>query len=80
MVLTELLDDLRDTASSDEISIGDIVEAFEHRSLGAILTLFATIAGLPVTGANPGVSLVIGTLIIAAIVQSLFASGDIWVP
>lgn len=80
MALTEILDDLRDTASSEEVNVGDAIDAFEHRSLGAILTLFATVAALPVIGAIPGVSIVTGTLIIAAIIQSLFASGGIWAP
>lgn len=75
-----VLDDLKSVSDESCISVGEIVDAFKNRSLGALLTLLAFIAAIPVLGAIPGVSIVTGSLIVVAVVQSLFASGGVWVP
>lgn len=81
--LQSVLDDLETAGDADhgEIALGEILDAFEGRSLGVLLTFFGAVAALPVIGAIPGMSIVTGGLILVAVGQSLFggASG-IWAP
>ena len=81
--LQSVLEDLETAGDGDEgeIALGEILDAFEGRSLGVLLTLFGAVAALPVIGAIPGMSIVTGGLILVAVAQSLFggASG-IWAP
>ncbi|THH38142.1 exopolysaccharide biosynthesis protein [Aliishimia ponticola] len=80
MKLHEILDDLKDTAGSGDVKVGELLDAFSGRSLGVLITLFSVVAALPIIGALPGASIATGVLIIAAIGQSLFADGGIWAP
>jgi len=77
--LTGILDQLEETGG-ETVSIGDVLEAFRHRSLGALVTLFGTIASLPVVGGIPGVSILTGTLILVVIGQALRGGGSLWLP
>lgn len=79
--LTDILDDLKEADDGESTSIGDVLSAFEDRSLGAILTMLGAIAALPVIGGIPGMSILTGTLVAMAVLQSLFASGGgLWAP
>lgn len=78
--LQDLLTELRDAGSDKNTSVGDVLDSFEQRSLGVLLTVFAGIAVLPVVSALPGIPLLTASLIIVAVFQSLFTSGGIWAP
>ena len=78
--LEDLLKDLKNASDDRTTSVGDVIDTFEHRSLGVVLTVFAAIAALPVVGAIPGVSILTGALIILAVAQSFFASSGLWAP
>ncbi|MEO1550423.1 MAG: exopolysaccharide biosynthesis protein [Pseudomonadota bacterium] len=80
MALTAILDDLKDTGDGQSISLGSILDAFEQRSLGVLLTLFAAIAALPIIGGIPGMSSLVTGSFLIAIFQSLFADGGLWAP
>lgn len=80
MQLEDILDDLKQSANSGDTSVGGVLDAFSKQSLGVLITLFSTVAALPVIGAIPGVSIGAGALILVAIGQSLFANGGIWAP
>ena len=78
--LESLLDGL-DEAGSEEVSVEDIVHAFEHRSIGALVSVIALISAMPVVGGIPGVTLVTATMILLVVAQSLFHKrGGLWVP
>lgn len=77
---TSLLDDLEESGRRRGVTVGEILEAFEHRSLGVLLTLLGLIAILPVIGDIPGASISIGTLTLVAITQSLLGHGKLWAP
>lgn len=78
--LGHLLDDLGRSGREDTVSIGDVLDAFQRRSLGVVLALFGLIALMPVIGDIPGMSIVTGTLIIAGIMQSLVGGATLWLP
>lgn len=78
--LQSVLADLRDAGSDHVTTIGDILDAFQRRSLGVLLTLFAAIACLPVISALPGIPLLTASAILLAIFQSAFAQGGLWMP
>ena len=75
-----VLDDLKKSGRSDAVSAGEILEAFEHRSLGMLLTVFGLITILPVIGDIPGAAITMATLIVIASLQSLAGRGRLWMP
>lgn len=75
-----VLDDLKKSGRDEAVSAGEILRAFERRSLGVLLTVFGLIAVLPVIGDIPGASILIGTLILIAIGQSFMGGGALWMP
>lgn len=79
--LVDILDDLKEAGEANKISVGDVLEAFEHRSLGAILTVLGAVAALPVIGGIPGMSIFTGTLVLVSALQFFFTShGGLWAP
>lgn len=78
--LTSVLDELEATGRGETVSAGEVLEVFEHRSLGFLLTLFGLIAALPIIGDIPGVSILLATLILVVIGQSFVGGGSLWLP
>lgn len=76
-----ILDDIEEAGGDGSVSVGEILSAFEDRSLGVLLVLFGTLAAIPVIGGIPGASILTATLILIAIGQSfLDRSSGIWAP
>lgn len=80
--LENVLDALSDCAeeAGDALSVGRALDVFAERSFGALLTVIAAIAALPVIGAIPGVSILTGTLIILVAAQFLIGRKSPWIP
>ena len=78
--LSSVLAELGETGAPEAVSAGDVVEVFQHRSLGFLLTLFGLISALPIVGAIPGISILVATLIVVVIVQSFVGGGSLWLP
>ncbi len=78
--LSGVLEDLERCGHDDAVSVGDVLDAFAHRSLGFLITVFALIAAIPVIGAIPGVSILTGSLILIAIFQSVAGGKALWAP
>lgn len=78
--LSGVLDDIDGSGGEGTVSVGDILDSFQHRSLGVLLTLFGLIASLPVIGGIPGMSILTGTLILLAVIQSFLGGGSLWMP
>ena len=51
--LATVLDELQHSGREKAVSIGDVLDAFQHRSLGVLLTLFGLLAALPIIGDIP---------------------------
>ena len=78
--LSSVLDDLKGSRRTEAVSAGEIIEVFQHRSLGFLLTLFGLVAALPIIGDIPGVSMLVATLILIVIAQSFLGGGSLWLP
>lgn len=77
--LTGILDQLVDDTSGEQVSIGELLEAFRRRSFGPLLLIPAVIAVAP-TGAIPGMSIVTGTIILLVSIQMLIGREQAWLP
>lgn len=78
--LCDVLEELR-ALGDDGATVGEIVDHFAKRSLGAIFAMLGAIALVPPISAIPGVPGVTGSLIILAAAQSfLGGAGGIWTP
>ena len=78
--LQTILDDLANAGEGETTSVGEVLDAFENRSLGVLLALFGALAAIPVIGGLPGAPLVLCAFIMIAIAQSVFAKGGLWAP
>lgn len=78
--LEDLIEDVDDQAESkDQLSVGDLLDAFGTRSFGPLLAIPALIALSPV-GMIPGVPAVLGCVVILVAAQHLVGFRHPWVP
>ncbi|MCM2971463.1 MULTISPECIES: exopolysaccharide biosynthesis protein [Larsenimonas] len=77
--LTGLLETLDDNVEGDETSLGDILEIFEGRGFGPLITIPALIAWLP-TGAVPGIPSCCGIFIALMAIQLAMGKKSPWLP
>ena len=77
--LEDVLDDFARTVDEDGTSVGALIHAFEDRSLGAVLVVFAGLLLTPL-GGIPGAPDVVAAVILVFVVQSWFGKKGIWVP
>lgn len=80
--LENVLEALQETAEqcSQEMTVGEALDAFASRSFGALLTVLAAVAAMPLIGAIPGVSILTGSLIILVAAQFLAGRKTPWAP
>ncbi len=79
-VLSDIIDQLENDTSGKEVSVGNVVEAFDDRSLGALCTVIGLIAATPIIGAIPGVSVISGVLIFLIAGQFVLGRTSPWLP
>lgn len=77
--LTETLDTIQEETSGDKISLGDLVEALNHRGFGAMLIGPSLIVVLP-TGGIPGVPTLCALLILLIAGQIVMGRKHPWIP
>ncbi|WP_424932389.1 exopolysaccharide biosynthesis protein [Amaricoccus macauensis] len=78
--LEDIVGDLRGASNDQDISVGKLVEAFDDRPAGVVVTLLAFLALIPVIGGLPGAPVVIALLILTMLIKPYFGGGGIWVP
>lgn len=78
--LSEVLDRLGEAGDDGRVRANDVLDIFSDRSLGVLLGLFGLIAGLPMVGAIPGMSILTGTLVLLAIARATFGRGALHLP
>ncbi len=79
-VLTNVVDRLLDQIEGETVSVGNVVDAFEDRSIGALCTIIGLIAASPLVGAIPGMSILTAALIMLAAGQFVFGRKQPWIP
>jgi hypothetical protein len=79
-VLADVVDRLLDKIDGDTVSVGDIIDAFEDRSIGALCTIVGLIAASPLVGAIPGMSIITGALVLLSAGQYVFGRNQPWIP
>jgi hypothetical protein len=77
--LTGIFDTLLDHTDGQKVSIDSLLSALDNRSYGPLLLLPSLLALGP-TGAIPGMSIAMGSVIILIAVQMLFKHGQPWLP
>ncbi len=80
--LENILEQIEDVAQDKErsVTIGDVIDLFSERSFGALLTMIAVLACIPIISAIPGFSILTGTLVILVAAQQLAGRDAPWVP
>ena len=78
--LTGVLDQLDENTHGDQVSIGDVIAAFDDRSFGALITAIGLVAAMPLVGAIPGVSIITGLLIVLVTAQYIVGLNAPYVP
>lgn len=78
--LDALLDELKQSGRAEAVSVGEVLELFQHRSLGVLIAFFGLVVVMPVIGDIPGAAILCATLTLAAIGQSLLGGGALRVP
>lgn len=77
--LTGVLDQLLDHAHGSQVSIGDMLDAFDKRGFAPLLLVPGLLALGP-TGAIPGMSIATATIIILVALQILVGADHPWLP
>ncbi|MCU7554423.1 exopolysaccharide biosynthesis protein [Alteromonas sp. ASW11-19] len=77
--ISSLLVKLKEDTDGKNASVGEVVEAFEHRGFGPLLLIPALIAMLP-TGAIPGVPSICGITLFLICIQIAFGKDHPWLP
>lgn len=77
--LTEVLDKVEEEVDSSRLSLGQIVDMFQHRGYGPLILTASMIVVLP-TGGIPGVPTVIGLSILLIASQLVVGRSSPWLP
>ncbi|MEC9431700.1 MAG: exopolysaccharide biosynthesis protein [Pseudomonadota bacterium] len=67
--LVEVLDRIGEAGSDGEVTVNEVLDGFSGRSLGVMLTALGLIAAMPIIGDIPGMSMLTGALILAALIR-----------
>jgi hypothetical protein len=78
--LKQVLDRLENITKRGQITLGDIVNHFGKRTVGALLLLAGLITLAPVIGDIPGVPTIMGIFVFLTAIQLLIAKENIWLP
>ena len=78
--LSDIMDQLEDTARDGDVAVNDVLHAFDDRSSGVLITMLGLVASLPVIGGIPGISMFVSMLLLAVLAQSALGGGGIRLP
>lgn len=77
--LTEVLEEVEEQTDSNRLTLGDVLDTFEHRGFGPLLLIIALLIVMP-TGGIPGVPTVLGITIILIASQLAWGREEPWLP
>jgi hypothetical protein len=78
--MEDVLNRTEEKTDGENVSVREILDAFDKRSYGPILLLISLIALIPLIGGIPGMSILTGSLIILIATQLLFLKPHPWLP
>ncbi|GMG84471.1 hypothetical protein LNKW23_36870 [Paralimibaculum aggregatum] len=79
--LEQAIDDIDEAVGEDRLRVGTLLDAFEDRSLGFILTVFGLVVSLPVIGALPGLPNVAAIVILLTVFNTFIGGQNrLWAP
>ncbi len=64
----------------DEVSVGELMDRFGHRSVGPFFLVMGLITVVPPLGGIPGLPAIVGLIILLFSVQMLFGMDHVWLP
>ena len=79
MNLTKILDTIHENTDGERISVGDIIDALDHRGFGPLM-LASGLFALPPIGSIPGFPVISGVLISLFAIQIIVGRRTPWVP
>lgn len=77
--ITEVLEEVEHKVSGENLSMGKVVDTFDHRGFGPLLLFTSLIIILP-TGGIPGVPTIIAVTIMLLAVQLMMGRDSPWLP
>ncbi len=78
--LGDIMDELEETADGGDVSVNEVLGAFDDRSSAVLITMLGLVAALPVIGGIPGMSMFVSVLLIVVLAQSAIGGGGIRLP
>lgn len=76
-----LLDDIQGTGHGSTITLGELLDRFQDRTLGVVLILAGLITAMPVVGAIPGLPALSVVVILLAVAHAVAGRrGHFWAP
>lgn len=78
--ITEVLERLRESATGDSVTVGDMLATVGRQGFGPLIMLIGLIALTPVVGGIPGASAACGTIVLLLVGQVLLGRRHPWMP
>jgi hypothetical protein len=78
--LTSILEHLDDQKEAQKLTLGEVIESFEHRGFGPLVIVPALVALLPPISGLPGIPAVAGLTIVLIAGQMIFGRSHPWIP
>lgn len=76
-----MIDRLQHNSSRETVTLGELLDRFEDRTLGVVLVFSGLITALPVVGAIPGVPALAAVVLLFAVAHAFFGRrGHFWAP
>lgn len=79
-LIKDMIDRLLEEAEGDTVKVDDMLKMYGEQSFGPVFTLTGFLVAFPLTGAIPGMPVVMSILILLFSVQMMFGKQHIWVP
>ncbi|GGA07517.1 exopolysaccharide biosynthesis protein [Neptunicoccus cionae] len=77
--LSEVLDELENSATGDTTAVSEVIDAMGRRSFASIMLIFSLVSSSPVS-AIPGMTAFVGTVIFFIVIQMLAGRNSLWLP
>ncbi|WP_318558157.1 exopolysaccharide biosynthesis protein [Pseudorhizobium pelagicum] len=77
--LSDVLDQLEESAHGDSIAIQDVIEKLGHRSFGSLMLVFSLISTSPAS-AIPGITATVAVIVFILVAQMIIGRDSVWLP